>query len=191
MVHYKHQANIDPLNWLISSPADHSSTFINTMQASGHIGDLTLVEIVFVNNVNKGWVGVTQGDLHRKTGCQNVEEGSIFNSVTQENKILGFAIEITSCSVITCSTFIPSAVWWTWSSQPSGRSCIQPLQAKSPLLFTLWLSKARSAASIRWVARWSWTLWLHSTAVRVRVRVRVQVRVRQLFEGGTVCVKPA
>jgi hypothetical protein len=55
----------------------------------------------------------------------------------------------------------------------------------------LWLSKARSAASIRWVARWSWTLWLHSTAVRVRVRVRVQVRVRQLFEGGTVCVKPA
>jgi hypothetical protein len=28
--------------------------FLSTMQASGHIGDVTLVEIAFVNNVNKG-----------------------------------------------------------------------------------------------------------------------------------------
>jgi hypothetical protein len=32
---------------------------------------------------------------------------------------------------------LPSAAWWTWSSRPSGRSCVQPLQAKSPLLSTL------------------------------------------------------
>ena len=38
------------------------------MQESGHVGILTLVEIVFVNHVNQGWVGNAQ-DLHRKTGC--------------------------------------------------------------------------------------------------------------------------
>ena len=50
----KPQANIDLLNSLISSPATTATHFF-TMEASGHVGaDVTLLEIVFVNFVNKG-----------------------------------------------------------------------------------------------------------------------------------------
>jgi hypothetical protein len=49
----KPQANIDLLNSLISSPATTATHFF-TMEASGHVGDVTLVEVVFINFVNQG-----------------------------------------------------------------------------------------------------------------------------------------
>jgi hypothetical protein len=69
MTNYK---NIRPtlipwIDWSIH-PQTTARHFLTTMQESGHVGSLTLVEIVFVNYVNKGWV-VSQGDLHRNTGC--------------------------------------------------------------------------------------------------------------------------
>ena len=75
------------------------------MEASGHIGDVTLVQIVdevhknylFVNFVNKGGVGSTQGDLHRKTGCDNYGGKHIpfvlnLFGFPQENKVHSVAL---------------------------------------------------------------------------------------------------
>jgi len=55
MTHYK---NIRPtlISWIDWSlhPQTTATHFLSTMQASGHIGDVTLVEVVFINFVNKG-----------------------------------------------------------------------------------------------------------------------------------------
>ena len=97
MTHYK---NIRPtlISWIDWSlhPQTTATHFLTTMDASGHIGDVTLVEIVFVNFVNKGWVGSTQGDLHRNTGCEY--GGKHFSFVLnlfvflQENKVHSVAL---------------------------------------------------------------------------------------------------
>jgi len=49
----KHEANIDLLHSSLH-PQNTATHFLATMEESGHVGNLTLVEIVFVNFVNRG-----------------------------------------------------------------------------------------------------------------------------------------
>jgi len=90
-----------------------SGNVLKTMQESGHVGSLTFVEIVFVNYVNQGWVGIAQ-DLHRKAGCDEYG-GKHFSFVLnlfgfpQENKVHSVALGLRR------SIFVQFSIITLWS----------------------------------------------------------------------------
>jgi hypothetical protein len=129
MTHYK---NLRPtlipwIDWSLH-PQTTARHFLTTMQASGHVGDVTLVEVVFINFVNQGWV-VSQGDLHRNPGAWLIRRAALFICLylfvfPQENKVHSVTLSLRRSLFAQFwnlwSTLIPSAM------QPHGRGGAKP-----------------------------------------------------------------